>query len=116
MKKILLAFLLAALFSGCWTMVGVREESVTVTYTYGYGYYYGWYDFYYPYYIYRPYYPRPYILPNRIHVPSFYDKHPQYKTRNSGNTRSSGVRTTPTPTPQPKANKPTRQQGTRRQK
>jgi hypothetical protein len=90
-KSIVVILTLAFVMVGCYTVSSVDEPSVSVTYTYGYGYYWGAYGHYYPWMNWYPYYnvyPRYYVAPHRIHVPSYYDKHPEYKTRDFGTKRT----------------------------
>ena len=110
MKSILLLFLMAFLFMGCYTTAGVTSEPISASYTVHYGYY-GYYGAY-PYGFIYPYYPRHYYP--RIYVPSYYEKHPEYKVRDFGRTRLSN---SPTPQQAPQQSPPKqnqRQQGNRR--
>jgi hypothetical protein len=116
MKKLMLALLFAFIMSGCYTVTAVDDDNPPHVYGYyslGYGYYWGMYDPY-PWYLHHPhrYY---YAPPPRIHVPSYYEKHPEYKTRDIGNTRRQGdTRTVPPPPKREEQKQQPRQQGTRR--
>ena len=114
MRKFLLAFVLSTtMSSGCYTTVGTTSEPVAITYSFGYSYYWGWPGFYGPYY--PPYYTYPrYYYPSyhHVYVPSYYEKHPQYRTRDFGNTRQ-GTETHNVPPVKQNSTQP-RNQGNRR--